>query len=57
MAAAPAQLEPLDAVIVTDVTTPQDTYAALRGHFPEERILAPDFLHIVRGGAGNGDGA
>lgn len=45
-----ARLAPVDAVIVTDVTTPQDTYAALRAHFPDERVLAPEFLQIARGG-------
>ena len=48
---------PVDAVIVTDVATPQETYAALREHFAEDRVLAPDVLNIIRGPAGPGDGA
>jgi DNA-binding MarR family transcriptional regulator len=50
-------LAPVDAVMVTDVTTPHETYAALRDHFAEDRVLAPDFLHIMHGGASSGDGA
>lgn len=38
----------VDAVIVTDVAAPQKTYAMLREHFAEERVLAPGVLNIVR---------
>jgi len=43
-------LAPVDAVIVTDVTTPQDTYRRLCSDFTDERVLAPGLLNISRGG-------
>lgn len=41
-----AGLPAFDAVIVTTLRTPQQTYDALRRQFPAERVLAPPFMHI-----------
>jgi DNA-binding MarR family transcriptional regulator len=45
------KLGPVDAVIITDLTDPQAAYAALAEHLPEDRILAPAILRVVRNGA------
>ena len=39
----------VDAVLVTDLKSPQETYERLRAGVPEERIFTPALLHIVRG--------
>jgi len=36
----------VDAVILCDISAPQETYDRARGRIPEERILAPQFLHV-----------
>ena len=43
-----------DAVLLTDIKSPQETYDALRRYLPDERILAPELLRLTRrpGGAG-----
>ena len=43
-----------DAVLLTDIKSPQETYDALRRYLPDERILAPALLRLTRrpGGAG-----
>jgi DNA-binding MarR family transcriptional regulator len=38
----------VDAVILCDINTPQETYDHARSQIPEERILAPRFLHISK---------
>jgi DNA-binding MarR family transcriptional regulator len=45
------KLGPVDAVVVTDLTDPQAAYAALAEHLPDDRILAPAILRVVRNGA------
>lgn len=45
------KLGPVDAVVITDLTDPQAAYAALAEHLPDERILAPAILRVVRNGA------
>jgi DNA-binding MarR family transcriptional regulator len=42
----------VDAVIVTDLEAPQETYDTLRAVMPAERILAPALLHVARDAAG-----
>ena len=37
-----------DALIVTDLSHPQQTFDALAGHVPVERILTPELLNIAR---------
>ena len=37
-----------DAVLLTDIKSPQATYVALREFLPDDRILAPDLLRITR---------
>jgi hypothetical protein len=37
-----------DAVLLTDITAPQETYEALRRYLPDERILAPELLRVTR---------
>ena len=37
-----------DAVLLTDIKTPQATYEALRAFLPDDRILAPDVLRLTR---------
>ena len=44
----PAALERLDAVIVTDLTAPQNVFDALTAHLVSERILTPPLLQVVR---------
>jgi DNA-binding MarR family transcriptional regulator len=41
-----AQLADVDVVIVTDVSQPHLTFAAVQSHFGEERILAPRLLQL-----------
>lgn len=36
----------IDAVILCDISTPQETYDRARSRIPEERILVPRFLHV-----------
>ena len=38
----------VDAVIITDNASPQDTYERLAKIMDESRILAPDILHVTR---------
>ena len=45
------KLGPVDAVVITDLSNPQAAYAALAEHLPEDRILAPAILRVVRNGA------
>jgi DNA-binding MarR family transcriptional regulator len=42
------EIEPLDAVIVTDLSNPQVTFEKLRGVVAEERIFTPRLLRVVR---------
>lgn len=44
------KLGPVDAIVITDLTDPQAAYAALAEHLPDERILAPALLKVVRNG-------
>ena len=37
-----------DAVLLTDIQTPQATYEALRTFLPDDRILAPQVLRVTR---------
>ena len=46
--ASPKDVEGLQAVIVTDLRTPQETFEALSAAMPEARILTPALLHVVR---------
>ena len=39
---------PLDAIIITDLDTPQETFDRLLKEIPQERILAPKFANISR---------
>jgi DNA-binding MarR family transcriptional regulator len=43
-----AALGEVDAVVVTDLRHSQATFDAVRGAVPEERVLAPALLHLVR---------
>ncbi len=45
-------LGPVDAVVVTDLVSPQATYDALAEFLAPERVLAPPLLHVTRKGAG-----
>ena len=45
------ELGPVDAVILTDLRAPQATYDWLRGQLPEDRVLAPPFLRVMRAAA------
>lgn len=45
------KLGPVDAVVITDLTAPQAAYAALAEHLPDDRIMAPAILRVVRNGA------
>jgi len=45
------KLGPVDAVVITDLANPQGTYATLAEHLPDERILVPAILRVVRNGA------
>ncbi len=38
----------IDAVLVTDIKTPQETYDVLRGRLDDERVLTPALLHVSR---------
>ncbi len=42
------EVEGWDALVVTDSRAPQETFDRLRDMVPDDRILAPAFLHIVR---------
>ena len=46
--ATPDAVENLDAVIVTDLTAPQNTFETLAATMPAERILTPALLQVVR---------
>ena len=39
-----------DAIIITNMTAPQETYDRLVDHFPPERILAPELVRVIRHG-------
>ncbi len=43
-----AELDGVDAVVITDATAPQDAFDRLADLFEEQRILAPDLLRISR---------
>ena len=43
-----ADLEPLDALIITDAVNPQETFDNLLGSFPSDRILTLPVLGILR---------
>lgn len=45
-------LAPVDAVLVTDVTAPQQTYERMADILGDDRVVAPALLRINRGGAG-----
>lgn len=45
------RLGPVDAVVVTDLGNPQAAYDALAEHLPDERILTPSLLRVVRNGS------
>ncbi|MCW8835641.1 MAG: winged helix-turn-helix transcriptional regulator [Rhodospirillales bacterium] len=38
----------LDAVIVTSVSAPQESYESILKTFPQERVLTPSLLHVSR---------
>ncbi|MCG8512401.1 MAG: winged helix-turn-helix transcriptional regulator [Rhodospirillales bacterium] len=42
------KLGTVDAVVITDLSDPQAAYAALAEHLPDERILTPAILRVVR---------
>lgn len=42
------KLGTVDAVVVADLSDPQAAYAALAEHLPDERILTPAILRVVR---------
>jgi DNA-binding MarR family transcriptional regulator len=42
------RLREIDAIVVTDLKTPQETFNALAAALPVERILTPAFLNIAR---------
>ncbi len=43
-----AAVSEVDAVLVTDIRTPQATYEMLRKRLPEERVLTLPLLHVSR---------
>lgn len=45
------KLGPVDAIVITDLTDSQAAYIALAEHLPDDRILAPALLGVVRNGA------
>lgn len=47
-----ADMEPIDALVLTDLTAPQATYERLRELYPEIRIVAPKLLNISQEGVG-----
>lgn len=44
----PAPQGTIDAIILTDLRMPQQTFDGLRDRFPAERILTPPLLQVVR---------
>ena len=38
----------IDAVVVTDITKPQATYATLAKNWPDERLFTPAMLRVAR---------
>ena len=48
IAASLSELGPIDAVLVTDLRTPQETFDRIAARFPADRILAPSFLRVAR---------
>lgn len=48
VAASLSELGPLDAVLVTDLRAPQETFDRISERFPAERVLVPSFLRISR---------
>lgn len=51
-----SDLPEADAVLVTDLRTPQETYDRLRPQMPADRLLAPALLRIVDGPSAEGSG-
>lgn len=49
VAASLAELGQVDAVLLTDLKTPQATFDTLRAILPDERILTPRLLRVIRG--------
>lgn len=43
-------MEPVDALVLTDLAAPQATFERLRGLYPDMRIVAPRLLNISQGG-------
>ena len=43
-----SELGPIDAVLITDLRAPQDTYDRIAARFPADRILVPSFLRVSR---------
>ncbi|MFZ0693422.1 MAG: winged helix-turn-helix transcriptional regulator [Alphaproteobacteria bacterium] len=46
-----AELGAIDAVLVTDLRAPQETYERMAAVFPFERLFVPRLLHVSRNGA------
>ncbi len=44
------EITEIDAIVVTDITRPQEIYDALAQTWPEERLFAPPMLRITRDG-------
>lgn len=45
---APPPQGTIDAILLTDLRMPQQTFDGLRGQFPADRILTPPLLQVVR---------
>lgn len=43
-----SELGPIDAVLITDLRAPQETYDRIAARFPADRILVPSFLRVSR---------
>ncbi len=43
---------PIDALVLTDLAAPQETFDRLRGLYPDTRIVAPKLLNISQSGNG-----
>ena len=43
-----AELDAVDAIVISDSVTPQATFGRLLEHFEDQQILAPDLLRITR---------
>jgi DNA-binding MarR family transcriptional regulator len=46
-----AELGAIDAVLITDLRAPQETYERMAAAFPFERLFVPRLLHVSRNGA------